>query len=417
MSVLRSVGLASVLAIAAFPAGASAYKVLHSFCAEAGCADGQQPHQIVLDRRGNLVGPTFTGQDATLSGTLFQLQPRTGQFEVLHDFCSHVTRHCLDGSFAFGAPSLDAHGNLYGGTEHGGKTDNGIVYKLTPRRNGGYRFDVIYDFCPVRGCRDGKGSDGIFAIDAAGNVYGTAFAGGAHHHGVLFELSPGEPRWTYKVLYDFCAQDACAGGDEPTGGITYAGAASGLPYDGVSALYGATHSGGAQGGRGVVYQITPGESGWSEKVLFTFCRKRQCQGGAQPAYYGAIQLDGAGNIYGATAGGSSSFEGLLYKLAPSESGEWTETVLHQFDSSSGILEANPVLDAAGNLVGTTSNLLYKLDLSSSKLKVLHSFCSEAQCADGSGAEANVVIDAAGRIYGTTNSGGAAGFGTVFQYTP
>lgn len=410
-------GLAFLLAAASQPATAGKLVTLHSFCTDASCSDGQAPHQIVLDSRGNLVGPTFTGTGTTLKGALFQLQPKgqRSRLDVLHTFCSHLKRHCLDGEFAFGAPSLDSQGNLYGGTEHGGRTDNGIVYKLTPTE-GGYSFDVIYSFCPERGCRDGRGSDGTYAIDAAGNVYGTAFGGGAHHKGVLFELSPGKRHYTYKVLYDFCAQARCADGREPLAGVTYVGASSGLPYDGVSPLYGATDRDGAHGGDGVVFQLTPGESGWSEKVLFTFCQRHQCQSGGGPAEYGALQFDGAGNIYGATRFGGAKGSGTIYKLTPTQSGEWTQTVLHDFcskpDCDFDEVEGNPVLDAAGDLIGTTGRMLYKLDMTGEtpKLKVLHDF-------GGGGPEANVVIDDAGNIYGTTVSGGTGGAGTVFEYKP
>ena len=48
-------------------------------------------------------------------------------------------------------------------------------------------------------------------------------------------------------------------------------------------------------------------------------------------------------------------------------------------------------------------------------KVLHNFNSDGT--DGSGPEAGLIIDAAGNLYGTTNEGGTYNYGTVFELTP
>jgi hypothetical protein len=45
-----------------------------------------------------------------------------------------------------------------------------------------------------------------------------------------------------------------------------------------------------------------------------------------------------------------------------------------------------------------------------------SFCSLANCADGSGPAAGLIADASGKLFGTTNHGGANGGGTVFEIT-
>ncbi len=54
--------------------------------------------------------------------------------------------------------------------------------------------------------------------------------------------------------------------------------------------------------------------------------------------------------------------------------------------------------------------------------VLYSFCSQADCSDGSGPSTTLVADAAGNLYGTTNRGGDAaacseGCGVVFKLAP
>lgn len=49
--------------------------------------------------------------------------------------------------------------------------------------------------------------------------------------------------------------------------------------------------------------------------------------------------------------------------------------------------------------------------------VLHSFCAQTGCPDGSSPRADLVMDTAGNLYGTTYSGGANGYGTVFKVAP
>jgi len=49
-----------------------------------------------------------------------------------------------------------------------------------------------------------------------------------------------------------------------------------------------------------------------------------------------------------------------------------------------------------------------------KFKVLHSFCSEQSCHDGSVPTAPLVMDSAGNLYGTTSQGGIALQGTAFE---
>ncbi len=125
-----------------------------------------------------------------------------------------------------------------------------------------------------------------------------------------------------------------------------------------------------------------------------------------------MALDGAGNIYGTTGVGGPYDGGTIYKLAPASSG-WTETVLYDFCPQSNCtdyVEANPVLDVAGNLIGTNNHTLYKLDMTSGRFKVLHQFCTPPNCSDGDGLEANVVMNGAGDFFGTTS-------GTIFEYKP
>src|ERR1700682_4948313 len=84
----------------------------------------------------------------------------------------------------------DRADNLYGTTQNGGASKDGVVFKLSPSGTE----TVLHSF---------TGTDGAFPqagliADRAGNLYGTTQNGGAANSGVVFNLSPGG---TETVLY------------------------------------------------------------------------------------------------------------------------------------------------------------------------------------------------------------------------
>jgi len=73
--------------------------VIHNFCSLLGCADGALPEAgLVIDAAGDLFGTTDSGGDHS-SGTVFELIPNKSRtayrFTVLHSFCSQTG--CMDG--------------------------------------------------------------------------------------------------------------------------------------------------------------------------------------------------------------------------------------------------------------------------------------------------------------------------------
>ncbi len=250
---------------------------------------------------------------------------------MLHVFCRRGGTRCQDGSAPFGQLNPDTKGNFFGETESGSGI-KGIVFELSPDgSHDGFTYRVIHKFCSLPHCADGHRGGDVMAIDEAGNVYGTAYEGGAHRKGVVYELSPVPDKkgWTEKVLYDFCTERKCVDGDEPVNGVTYAGAATGVPYDGRSPLYGVTTRGG--NGNGIAFSLTPqGDGSWKEKVIFAFCKERpHCTSGSAPVNAGPLAIDSSGNIYGATASGGTEGDGLVYELHPAAK-KWSETVLYNF---------------------------------------------------------------------------------------
>lgn len=67
-------------------------------------------------------------------------------------------------------------------------------------------------------------------------------------------------------------------------------------------------------------------------------------------------FDSDGNVYGTTWAGGSYGIGVVFKLTPNSNGAYTETVLHSFKGADGdgaLPASNVMLDASGNIFGTT----------------------------------------------------------------
>jgi len=80
--------------------------------------------------------------------------------------------------------------------------------------------------------------------------------------------------------------------------------------------------------------------------------------------------------------------------------------------------SGPVASLTRVLATTVFALLLPLGNAHGKaFRILYSFCSQANCADGAMPAASLVADAAGNLYGTTARGGSHGSGTIFKLAP
>ena len=227
--------------------------------------------------------------------------------------------------------------------------------------------------------------------------------------------------WKEKVLYGFCSQPNCTDGYFP-----YAG----LIFDAAGNLYGTTDWGGIYG-YGTVFELTPtAGGGWTERVLHSFNVGNT--DGCLPQQAGLI-FDAAGNLYGTTVECGTNGGGTVFELMPAGGGNWTETLLYSFGTNGqndGIgPEGGLILDAAGNLYGTTvTGGTYQcgdqgcgtvFELTPARgggwtETVLHNFGNGT---DGYWPYAGLILDAAGNLYSTTRAGGTYGNGTVFKLSP
>jgi uncharacterized repeat protein (TIGR03803 family) len=188
------------------------YTPLYSFCVfQCGYSPSAPP---VWDGKGNLFGTTTDGGIAQPAcwtyagcGVIFEMTPNqdgTWTYHILHRFASYPT----DGQTPYGSLVMDASGNFYGTTEFGGGQGNGTVFKFS-LTNGHWKKTVPYDF-PNHA--EGWGPDSTLVFDKAGNLYGVGGGGnqgcGPYTCGVVFKLTPQKNgKWTYSVLHKFTGKD------------------------------------------------------------------------------------------------------------------------------------------------------------------------------------------------------------------
>jgi hypothetical protein len=301
----------------------------------------------VFDSAGNLYGTTQLGGSSNCTegcGTVFELSPRDGGWEetVLYRFAGGD-----DGAYPAASLTLDSAGNLYGTTFEGGIA--GTIFELSPTPDATWTETVLYRFT---GGLDGGSPLASLIFDRTGSIYGTAAAGGKYGAGVVFKvISTSIGDWTETVLHNF------------SGGADGATPFAGLTFDSGGDLYGTTYFGGDPtciDGCGTAFVLEPLPGGaWKEKLLHAF---RGGRDGIGPQC--KLVFDSDRNLYGTTITGGSNSDcagngptgcGTVFELSPTNGG-WRETILHRsVGGRDGVYpQAGVVLDAAGNLYGTSA---------------------------------------------------------------
>jgi uncharacterized repeat protein (TIGR03803 family) len=266
--------------------------VLHNFCSQPNCTDGEYPGAIILATDGNFYGITGYG-GATCSatfivgcGTVFKITPG-GAFTVLHSFNGsdgNVPDWLIEGSDR----------NFYGTTSAGGSSSLcaggcGTIFKMTLAGT----ITTLHSFNET----DGIGPAGLIqATD--GNFYGTTYSGGKYNPsfcapyggcGTVFKATKGG---AFTSLHSFDLTD---------GAIPYVPVAQ--ASDGP--FYGTTYYG-KDGGDGTIFSIT---SQGKAKTVYTFVGI-----GTNPVVGLIPATDG--NLYGTMQeGGFCSDTGLIYSVS------------------------------------------------------------------------------------------------------
>jgi uncharacterized repeat protein (TIGR03803 family) len=225
--------------------------------------------------------------------------------------------------------------------------------------------------------------------------------------------------------------DCSSGTSIPSGGtFTFevlhdfsGGLSGGLPLEGVVAdaagnLYGTlTIGGNLASGQGIAYKMDPAGN---EMVLTDFSTDPGGAGGTN------LILDAAGNLYGTSSWGGV---GQVFEIDPA--GNVTD--LYNFTGGADGRGPLPgmVRDAAGNIYGITTGggdltnpncppfycgVVFKLDANGQET-VLHDFEGGTDGETPYGQKGNLVVDPAGNLYGFMENGGASNTGFVFKIDP
>lgn len=161
-----------------------------------------------------------------------------------------------------------------------------------------------------------------------------------------------------------------------------------------------------------------------ESTIYNFLGPSTDGGGGDSA----LVEDAAGNFYGTTFyGGAYSCGsgypgcGTVFKLSPSPSGGYTESVIWNFQPGQGVQPISVIVDAAGNLYGVTQSTgtgapggtVFKLSPGPSGYSYtqLHAFTGGS---DGAFPAGGLGFDKSGDLYGTTEFGGT-GNCQIFEY--
>jgi len=317
--------------------------------------DGSYPWGGLVQAPNGYYYGTTSGGGAHSQGTIFKITPG-GVFSTVYNFCSQGGDTCTDGEQPRTGLMLDSNGYLYGTTLFGGANNRGTIYRITPAGV----LTTLYSFCSLASCTDGWAPYGVLLQAHSGYIYGTTNQAGEYNSGTVFgsTLAGG-----LTTLYSFCATTGCPDGAHPSAVLIQAG--NGVFY-GTTSAGGANESACGGDGCGTVFKLTGG----TVTTLYSFCSEPDCIDGAEGPYPSGLVLGPNGNIYGVTQFGGPTNNGTVFKITPSGA-----------------------------------------------LTTIYGFCTQTGCPDGQTPLGGLILASDGNFYGTTESGGADGYGTIFQITP
>jgi len=316
------------------------------------------------------IAVSYSGTTA-VSGTLVTLYPFTGG---------------TDGAMPRASLIQASDGTLYGAALTGGTNNNGTLFNVSTTG----AFSTVH---PFTGGTDGAMPSGAL-IESSGNFFGTTGTGGTGGFGTLFQVTASG---TLTTIHAF------SGGAD--GGTPLAGLVTGTDDN----LYGTTSTGGTNG-FGTLFQLVTSGSIPVFNTLYSFT------GGSDGADPRAPLIVGPdGNLYGTTLSGGSGGHGTIFQVTLTGS----LSTLYSFSGGAdgGSPYGSLLTGSDGNFYGTTETggtsgfgTVYQLAATGS-LTTLHTFSGGA---DGANPFAGLLQATGGNLLGTAETGGTAGFGTIYQ---
>jgi uncharacterized repeat protein (TIGR03803 family) len=330
--------------------------------------------------------------------------------------------------------AIDAAGDLSGTTDSGGANGGGTVFKVAA---GSHKLSTLAPF--VQSGEELAGPTGKLVVDAAGDVFGADQNGGANFtFGEVYEVVAGSGQTT--TLEGFPSAGPQGGfvgdvagnlyGTRPDGTVyelagashTYevlatlpAGATprGDLAVDPTGNLYGATTSGGSAG-LGSIFEVNHATHVATTLASFTGATT----GGTEPEASSVIR-DAAGDLFGITYGGGSDYLTRIFELPVGSHAIRTVATFPAGEGPQSAAGQGLVIDAAGDLFGTSAGgtadpdgSVFEIAAGSSTIGTVYAFPTTG--AAGRAPLAGLTVGAAGNLYGTTSGGGPGGGGTVFE---
>ncbi len=355
---------------------------------------GGQPEGLVMASDGDLYGVTSNG-GAKHDGTIFEIPAGSATLIVLATFTG------ANGAEPIGNLVLDAQGNLFGTTLHGGAQDLGTIFEL-PTNDTTQTITTLFTFNAAN--TGVYPMAGLIAHD--GNLFGTTFGRGGfpNQRATVFELVPNGSASTFSVLATF------------TGPQSYPD--STVIVDGQGNVFGTTRKGGTASD-GSIFEVVAGSG--TVTTLASFKGKN----GSTPA--GTLRTDLAGDLFGVTTNGGADNAGTVFQFADGEI-----TTLASFNGTNGARPVgNLMMDGDGNFFGVTATggahstgSIFELPTgTASKLTTIYSF---GFARTGNNPSGPLVMDPQGDFFGTTFLGGTLSGvattsningGTVFELLP
>ncbi len=277
---------------------------------------------------------------------------------------------------------------------HSSASESRAASRLRGARVPGWTYTILHNFTGMPD--DGDGSGAEVTLDSAGNIYGTTDWGGAYGtlngYGTIFKVATDG---TESVLHSFGSTND---GTTPDGAVFILANGD---------MIGTTIGGGSYG-NGVIWQLA---AGGTYTVLHNFTTDES------NFARGRLIQDKKGNFYGSDLFGGANADGTVFKF----NAKGKVTVLHTFNGTDGDFpEHGVVRDKAGNLYGVTAfggtddeGTVYRIARDGT-FATLHTFTGGA---DGGFLYGGLAIDKDGNLYGSADSGGSAGYGTVFRLAP
>jgi uncharacterized repeat protein (TIGR03803 family) len=333
-----------------------------------------------------------------------------------------------NGQYPNGYLIQGADGNFYGTTVQGGSVTScngvtagcpcapygcGTIFKLTPAG----ALTTLYNFCSQPGCADGYQPAGNLVQGSDGNFYGVTRGGG------IFETFPNPlavggtvfqmtPAGAVTTIYNFCSESPGACFD---GQQPYGGLIQATDGN----FYGTTLDGGTNG-MGTVFRVS---TTGTEDTLYSFCSQPNCADGASPA--ARLLQASDGNFYGTTNLNGANGVGTIFQITP----QGVLTTVHTFTwaTEGGYSSGELVQAKSGNFYGTTWSggahgygTVFEMNPGGAGaflFSTIYNFCSQSNCADGTNPPAGLIQAIDGNFYSVTFGGGAnGGRGTVFRIT-